>query len=102
MATTQARAAAGMARPLGAGMVAGAAAGLLWMAARRYGRDRADQILDWDQITTIAMRTCAATPPLTTTEQRSFVQDYEQILDEISDPLSAYTGSELDLRTREV
>jgi len=102
MATTQARAAAGMARPLGAGLAAGAAAGLLWVAARRYGRDRADQILDWEQITSIALRTCAATPPLTDAEQSMVEHDYEQILHEISEPLSAYTGSDLDLRAREV
>jgi coenzyme F420 biosynthesis associated uncharacterized protein len=90
------------ARSLGAGLVAGAAAGALWWAARRYGRDRADQILDWDQITSIALRTCAVTPPMTTAERAAAEREYEEILREISEPLSAYTGTDLRLSENEV
>ena len=40
--------------PLAATLVASAA--VVW-AARHYGRDRADQILDWDHATSVALRT---------------------------------------------
>jgi coenzyme F420 biosynthesis associated uncharacterized protein len=102
MATTSARAALALSRPLGAGLVAGAAAGLLWVAAKRYGRDRADQILDWNQINTIALRTAAVTPPMSAAERDGVEAEYANILDEIADPLAAYTGTGLDLRAREV
>src|SRR5437588_444775 len=51
-----------MSRSMGAGLVAGAAVGLLWLAAKRYGRDRAGEIIDWDQVSSIARRTSQALP----------------------------------------
>jgi coenzyme F420 biosynthesis associated uncharacterized protein len=102
MATAPARSALALSRPLGAGLVAGAAAGLLWLAAKRYGRDRADQILDWDQINNIALRTAAVTPPMTAAERAIVEAEYDEILKEIADPLAAYTGTGLNLHEREV
>src|SRR5439155_17046773 len=89
-------------RSLGAGLVDGAAAGALWWGARRYGRERADPILDWDQITSIALRTCAITPPMSEEARAAVEADYGQILREIAEPLSAYTGTDLRLADNEV
>jgi len=88
--------------PLIAGMAGGAVAGLLWVAARRYGRDRADQILDWDRITMIATRTSTDPGGLASAARASAEGEYTQLLQEISEPLAAYTGTGLRVESCEV
>src|SRR5207302_10082514 len=82
---------------MGAGVVAGAAAGLLWIAARYYGRDRATEIIDWGQVTSVAVRTSQATTWLLPEERERAEADYTEMLREIAEPLRIYTGSALDL-----
>lgn len=88
-------------RPAAAAFVVGAGAGLLWVAARRYGRDRADQILDWDQISAIALRACG-TVQLAGAERAATDAEYSEIVRAIAEPLASYTGTQLDLTGSEV
>src|SRR5438067_7880215 len=94
--------ASSLSRSVGTSLVAGAAAAALWVVARRYGRNRADQILDWDQITSIALRTCAVTSPMSADARAEAEADYTHILREISEPLATYTGTGLELADNEV
>lgn len=82
---------------MGAGVIAGAAAGLLWFAARHYGRDRAGEIIDWDQARSVALRTAQATPWLDSGERAAAEADYVDMLREVAGPLQRYTGSEFDI-----
>jgi len=79
------------------GVVAGAAMGLLWYAARKYGRDRAGEIIDWGQVAAIARRTSQAAPWLDADDREAAEADYTSMLHEIAEPLREYTGSDLDL-----
>jgi coenzyme F420 biosynthesis associated uncharacterized protein len=89
-------------RSLGAALIAGGAAGLLMIAARRFGKERADEILDWDQITSIAVRSSASVPPLSQSRLDEAADEYASILREISGPLAAYTGTNLTFDERDV
>ncbi len=89
-------------RSLGAALLAGGAAGLLMLAARRYGKDRADQILDWNQITSIAVRASASHPPLSQDHLDAMAHEYGAMLREISEPLTAYTGTNMTFDERDV
>jgi len=102
MATLPARPSRQISGPLIAGLAGGAAAGLLWVAARRYGRDRADKILDWDQITAIAVRTSAEAPGLSPSVRSRAEAEYSDMLSEITEPLAAYTGTGLQVENCEV
>src|SRR5438874_1341387 len=82
---------------MGAGLVAGAAVGLLWYAAKRYGRDRAGEIIDWSQVASIARRTSQAVPWADEREREAVEADYAAMLHEIAPTLREYTGSALDL-----
>jgi len=87
---------------MGAGMLAGAAAGLLWMAARRYGRGREAEIIDWGQVSAVALRTSQALPWFAAGERERTEADYAEMLREIAEPLQSYTGSNLDLSKSQV
>jgi coenzyme F420 biosynthesis associated uncharacterized protein len=89
-------------RSLGAALLAGGAAGLLMIAARRYGKDKADQILDWSQITSIAVRASAGNPPMGQERLDAAAREYGAMLREISAPLAAYTGTNLTFDERDV
>ncbi|MPZ15267.1 MAG: hypothetical protein GEU73_12730 [Chloroflexi bacterium] len=88
-------------KPVSAGLVAGAAVGLLWVAARHYAKDRADQILDWEQITSVAVRFSGAAAPISAERRASVEADYARILRDVSDPLAAYTGIDLSVAKTE-
>lgn len=96
------RSSGSIARPLGAGLMAGAALGLAWMAARRYGRGRADQILDWEQIRSIAVRASAAAGPMSAEERDSVEAGYAQLVRDIAAPVADYTRTGLSLAATEV
>ncbi|HEV8613559.1 MAG TPA: zinc-dependent metalloprotease, partial [Gemmatimonadales bacterium] len=91
-----------MVRPLSAGLIAGAALGVAWVAARRYGRGRADQILDWEQIRSIAVRASSANGPLSADERTSIEEAYTRLVRDIAEPVAAYTGTGLTLAETEV
>src|SRR4051812_39460881 len=95
--TSAAAASRGVSKTMGAGLIAGAAMGLLWYAAKRYGRDRAAEIIDWGQVSSIATRASQA-PQWANAYQREAVEaDYAAMLREIAPTLKEYTGSTLDL-----
>lgn len=83
-------------------VVAGGLAGAAWALARSYGRDRADQLFDWDQVVGVALRSGAKGPPLDGTRRAELESDYRQILRDIAEPLRAYTGTALDVSQAEV
>jgi coenzyme F420 biosynthesis associated uncharacterized protein len=89
-------------RSLGAALLMGGAASFLLMAARRYGRERADEILDWDQITSIAGRASVSAAPIPQERLDAAADEYAAMLREISGPLSAYTGTEMAFTERDV
>ena len=80
--------------PVAAALVAG---GVVVWAARRYGRDRADQILDWDHATRVALRTAGRENGASADGYTRAEADYVAMLGEIAAPLSAYTGTQLEL-----
>jgi coenzyme F420 biosynthesis associated uncharacterized protein len=95
-------AASGLVKPVSLGLAAGAGASLLWVAARRWGRDQALEIFDWDRATAVALRAAAAAPAMSSEVRAAREAEYTEILGEITDPLSAYTGTKLKLASTEV
>jgi uncharacterized protein (DUF2342 family) len=91
----------GIPRSLGAALLMGGAAALV-VAARRYGRDRADQILDWDQITTIAVRAATTNTPISQDQLDIAGEQYARMMREISGPLADYTGTNLTFAEADV
>lgn len=91
-----------MVKPVSIGLAAGAAAGLVWVAARRWGRDQVGQIFDWDRATAVALRAAASSPGMSPEELAASEAEYSEILSEIAAPLSAYTGTDLRLADSEV
>ena len=92
----------GMPRSFGAALLAAGAAGLLMVAARRYGKDKADEILDWEKIEGIAVKASASNPPLSQDRLDRAAYEYGAMLREISSPLAAYTGTNLTFDERDV
>ncbi|MBM2812849.1 MAG: hypothetical protein HW416_3608 [Chloroflexi bacterium] len=86
-----------LAKPVGAGLVFGAALGVLYTAARHYGRDRANEIIDWNRVTSVALRTSGGAQRMSEGQRAASESDYSAMLAEISAPLSEYTGSDLRL-----
>jgi coenzyme F420 biosynthesis associated uncharacterized protein len=77
------------------GTAFGAAAGAGWVLAQRLGRGRENQLLDWNQITSVALRLGAQAPPIDPTTRREIESTYTEILHEVAEPLAAYTGTGL-------
>lgn len=84
------------------GAALGGAMGAGWVLARRYGRGRSDQLFDWDQITTVALRTGARGAPIDPTIRREIEREYGEVLREVAQPLADYTGTGLDLAHTEI
>lgn len=88
--------------PFAAGLLAGTAAGAVWMLARNYGRGQADRLFDWNQVAAIALRTGAQGPSLDSGSRQQIENEYESILRSIAGPLADYTGTGLDLAHTQV
>jgi coenzyme F420 biosynthesis associated uncharacterized protein len=77
------------------GLVAGAAVGLLAVAARRLGRDRADELLDWDQISAVALKTSGPPTHMSASYRDHAEADYRAMMEQVAGPLTAFTGISL-------
>jgi coenzyme F420 biosynthesis associated uncharacterized protein len=87
---------------VGAGLLVGVAAGVLWGYARRQARETDGRVFDWDRITAIALRTLPAGGYLNPTVRAASEATYARILRDITEPLAAYTGVHLALADIEV
>src|SRR5262245_11427197 len=87
----------GFSRSIAAGLLIGGAAGLLAVAARRIGRDRVDELLDWDQVNSIALKTSGGPTEMSPSFREQTEADYQTNLAEFAEPLGNYTGTMLSL-----
>jgi len=71
--------------------------GLLWVAARTYGRDKVGEIIDWGQVSSIARRTSVGAEWSNEAARERAEAEYAEMIAEIAEPLKEYTGSSLDL-----
>src|SRR5262245_27194702 len=85
-------------RSFGAGLVLGAAAGVLLGAAERYGRRSGPRLIDWGWAVGVALRTCGSVPPLATAERSALEEQYRAVLERIEEPIARYTGTALPLQ----
>jgi coenzyme F420 biosynthesis associated uncharacterized protein len=89
-------------RSLGAGLLVGAAAGLVLGAAELYGRRSKRQLIDWSLAVNVALRTCGPLPPLGPAERSTLEDRYRAVLEEIEEPIARYTRTHLPLQGTEV
>jgi coenzyme F420 biosynthesis associated uncharacterized protein len=89
-------------RSFGAGLVVGAAAGLVLGAAERYGRRSGRQLIDWNFAVGVALRTCGTIPPLAVAERGALEDRYRGVLEQIEEPIARYTSTFLPLHGTEV
>ncbi|MBX5491712.1 MAG: zinc-dependent metalloprotease [Chloroflexi bacterium] len=89
-------------RAFGTGLLIGAAAGVLWSAAERYGQRAPRQLVDWALVRGVAGRTAGEGAPLTEPERRLREARYRATLERIEAPIAAYTHTQLPLQTTEV
>lgn len=82
---------------VGAGLLVGAAAGVLWATARRQARAPDNNVFDWDRIAAIALRTLPAGERINAEERAASRATYSRILRDIAEPLAAYTGVQVAL-----
>lgn len=88
--------------PFVLGVLLGGALGAGWVLARNYGRDRADQLFDWDQVMAVATATGARGPGFSDHTRRQLREDYQRTLRRVAEPLADYAGTGLDLADKEV
>jgi coenzyme F420 biosynthesis associated uncharacterized protein len=89
-------------RSFGAGLVVGAAAGLVLGAAERYGRRSGRKLIDWNFAIGVALRTCGTIPPLAVAERGALEDRYRSVLEQIEEPIARYTSTFLPLQGTEV
>ena len=107
----------GYGNAFGRGLILGAGAALLYMAARDSltpARPRTDlhgldddadepsRLIDWDWSTRIAIRTAGRSMALHPSATAQLQQQYEDLLREIEGPIARYTGNELSLGNTKV
>jgi coenzyme F420 biosynthesis associated uncharacterized protein len=89
-------------RSFGAGLLVGAAAGLVLGAAERYGRRSGRQLIDWNFTVGVALRTCGTIPSLAVAERGALEDRYRGVLEQIEEPIARYTSTHLPLQGTEV
>ncbi|HLI29150.1 MAG TPA: zinc-dependent metalloprotease [Chloroflexota bacterium] len=85
-------------RAFGTGLLIGAAAGALWGAAERYGRQAPRQLVDWPLVCHVAGRAAGAQPSLSAPERQARETYYRAVLERIEGPIAAYTRTHLPLQ----
>jgi coenzyme F420 biosynthesis associated uncharacterized protein len=96
------RSVVGPASAVGAGILVGVAAGVLWAAARRQAKNPDTGIFDWDRAAAIALRTLPDAGRMSADERAMSEAAYSGILRDIAAPLAAYTEVTLPLADIEV
>lgn len=78
-----------------AGMLLGAAAGALWVVAGRRWLDSEYELLDWNRVQEIAIRTCGKAPLESPWSSRKLRATYEEMVRQLEGPISDYTRTSL-------
>ncbi|HEX9016315.1 MAG TPA: zinc-dependent metalloprotease [Chloroflexota bacterium] len=78
-----------------AGVLLGVTAGALWVVAGRKWLDAEHELMDWDRVRDIALRTSGKSPLTTPWTSKRVQARYEEMVREVEDPIAAYTGSRL-------
>ncbi|MGE5618510.1 MAG: zinc-dependent metalloprotease [Sphingomonadaceae bacterium] len=78
-----------------AGMMVGAAAGALWVVAGRRWLDSEYELLDWNRVEEIAIRTSGKPPLGTPWSSLRLRSSYEKMVRELEAPISEYTRTSL-------
>ena len=78
-----------------AGILLGAAAGALWVVAGRRWLDSEYELLDWNRVQEIAIRTSGKTPLETPWTSRKLRSSYEEMVRQLEGPISEYTRTSL-------
>jgi len=78
-----------------AGILLGVTAGALWVVAGRRWLDSEYELMDWDRVREIALRTSGKTPAISPLTSRKLQASYEGMVRQVEDPIADYTGSRL-------
>src|SRR5512146_3189882 len=78
-----------------AGMLLGAMAGAVWVVAGRRWLDTEQELMDWDRVQDIAIRTSGKAPVTTPWTSRKVQAGYEEMVRKVENPIAQYTGSHL-------
>ena len=78
-----------------AGMLVGVAAGALWVVAGRRWLEDEHELMDWDRVQSMALRTAGRTPLESPWTSRRLRAAYESMVDRVEGPIADYTGTSL-------
>jgi coenzyme F420 biosynthesis associated uncharacterized protein len=78
-----------------AGMLLGATAGALWVVAGRRWLESEYDLMDWNRVRDIAIRTSGKTHPIPLRGARDLQAAYADMVKRVEDPIAEYTGSRL-------
>ena len=78
-----------------AGIILGAAAGALWVVAGRRWLESECDLLDWNRVREVAIRTCGKTGDAPLWTSRELQSSYEDMIRRLEDPIADYTGTRL-------
>ena len=78
-----------------AGVLLGVAAGALWVVAGRRWLDSEYELLDWERVRDLAIRTSGKTPHLSPWAVRRAQSSYEEKVRLLEGPIAEYTGTHL-------
>lgn len=79
-----------------AGVLLGAAAGALWVVAgRRRWLESDCELLDWDRVQEVAVRTCGKASGVSPWASRRLRVGYEEMIHRLEDPIADYTETRL-------
>lgn len=77
------------------GILLGAVAGALWVVAGRRWLEVEHELLDWERVQSLAIRTGGRAPISPPWTSRKVQAEYEQLVKQVEDPIAGYTGSRL-------
>jgi coenzyme F420 biosynthesis associated uncharacterized protein len=78
-----------------AGILLGAAAGALYVVAGRKWLDKKYEMVDWDRVQEVAIRTSGRAPVEGPWTSRRLRSSYEEMVQRLEGPIAEYTGSSL-------
>ncbi len=78
------------------GVVLGMTAGALWVATGRRWLASEYELMNWDRVQDIAIRTSGKTPITAPWTSRRLQVSYEEMVRQVEDPIASYTGSRLE------
>ena len=78
-----------------AGILFGLTAGALWVVAGRRWLESEYELMDWDRVQDIAIRTSGKSPAISPWTSQKLQAGYEAMVRQVEDPIADYTGSRL-------